>query len=120
MSGGLGRLKRRMLVRGTAIVVAVGVLAGTAFADALSDARQAGYIGERPDGYVALVDSNAPGSVRQLVDEINAQRRAAYQNIANQTGVPVDQVGIRAAQRLFGELPAGTPVLLQNGQWATK
>jgi uncharacterized protein YdbL (DUF1318 family) len=120
MSGGFNRLARRLSACATALVVALGVMTGAAFADALSDARQAGYVGERPDGYVALVDPGAPASVRALVDEINAQRRAAYQNISNQTGVPVDQVGIRAAQRLYSELPPGTPVLLQNGQWARK
>ena len=53
MSGGFKRLTRRLMARGTALVVAIGVVAGAAYADALSDARGAGYVGERPDGYVA-------------------------------------------------------------------
>ncbi|MGF1625481.1 MAG: YdbL family protein [Alphaproteobacteria bacterium] len=110
----------RALSRGAVMLVAMCLMAVSALADSLSDARAAGYIGERPDGYVALVDNNAPGNVRALVDQINAQRRQAYQNVASQTGAPVEQVGIVAAQRIYNEVPGGTYLLSQSGSWYRK
>lgn len=111
---------RRLARYGLAGLMSLGLFIGSAFADSLSDARSAGYIGERPDGYVAIVDNNAPGDVRALVDQINSQRYAAYQNVANQTGAPVDQVGIVAAQRIYNEVPPGTYLLSQSGSWYRK
>lgn len=120
MSRNLKRIVHLIAARGVALLLALGLFAGAAWADALTDARAAGYIGERPDGYVALVDNNAPGWAAQLVNEINAQRRAAFQNVANQTGAPIDQVGIRAAQRIYSEVPPGTYLLSQSGSWYRK
>ncbi|MEZ5669143.1 MAG: YdbL family protein [Alphaproteobacteria bacterium] len=120
MSGGIKSIAHKLAVRGSAAVLALGLIIGPAAADALSDARAAGYIGERPDGYVALVDNGAPGDVRALVDQINSQRYAAYQNVASQTGAPIDQVGIIAAQRIYSEVPSGTFLLSQSGQWYRK
>lgn len=117
---GMTNIVRRLAGYGVAILLTLGLLASAAQADALTDARAAGYIGERPDGYVALVDNNAPASVRQLVDEINAQRRAAFQNVASSTGAPLDQIGIRAAQRIYSEVPSGTYLLSQSGSWYQK
>lgn len=120
MNGFLKRLMRTVFAHGTALLLAAGVLAGTAWADALADARAAGYVGERPDGYVQVIDNSAPSSVQALVNEINAQRRAYYQDIANQYGISLEQAGIRGAELLYPRLPPGTPVMLQNGQWSRK
>ncbi len=111
---------RRIVQGSTAALVALVVLTGAALANPLLDAYSARQIGERPDGFVQLLDANAPASVRQLVEEINAQRRAAYQSAANQTGAPVAQVGIRAAQRIYAQVPAGTMLLGQDGNWYAK
>ena len=120
MQLGLMNLSKSVVSRGAAALLAIGLFVGSAAASPLTDAYSAGYVGERPDGYVALVDNNAPASVRQLVDQINAQRMQAYQSVAAQTGAPIDQVGIRAAQRIYSEVPAGTYLLSQSGNWYTK
>jgi uncharacterized protein YdbL (DUF1318 family) len=114
------RLYRKLAGYGMAGLMGIGLFVGTALADPLSDARNAGYVGERPDGYVAIVDNNAPADVRALVDQINSQRYSAYQNVANETGAPVDQVGIVAAQRIYNEAPSGTYLLSQSGSWYRK
>jgi uncharacterized protein YdbL (DUF1318 family) len=106
-----------------AFVLALAVAFGAALpaaADALDDARAAGLVGERPDGYVGLVDSGAPTNIRALVDQINAARRQAYQQIAQETGATVEQVGMLTAQKLYNQVPAGTYLLDQNGQWVQK
>jgi len=120
MNAGMKNIYRRLAGFGLAALVSLGLFVASAHADALSDARSAGYVGERPDGFVAIVDNNAPSAVRAMVDQINAQRQAAYQNVASQTGAPATQVGIVAAQRIYAEVPPGTYLLSQSGSWYRK
>lgn len=99
-----------------------GLALGTpAFADALDDARAAGQIGERPDGYVALVDAGAPSSVKDLVASINRQRRDAYQKIATEKGVSIEQIGALTAEKIINEkLGAGMFYMDASGAWKQK
>ena len=90
-------------------------------ADPLDDARAAGLVGERPDGYVDLVQPNAPANVQQLVTEINAQRRKVYQELAGQKGVPVEEVGALAAEKTISQkLQPGMYYMNSSGQWVQK
>jgi uncharacterized protein len=101
-----------------ALFVAASLAAFPAAADPLDDARSAGLVGERPDGYVALVDPSAPGDVQALVKSINAQRRAYYQQIADEEGVPVEQIGAITAEKLINEsLQPGWYYMDPSGQW---
>jgi uncharacterized protein YdbL (DUF1318 family) len=72
-----------------------------------AEARAKGAVGERADGYVAAVRENPPADVKQLVDEINAKRRAHYEEIAQRNGAPVEAVAALAGQKLIANLPAG-------------
>lgn len=92
-----------------------------AAADALDDARAAGQIGERPDGYVAVVDAGAPASIKSLADSINRQRREAYQKIANEKGVPIEQIGALTAEKIIREkLKPGMFYMDASGAWKQK
>ncbi len=104
-----------------AAVVAMTAMTGVASADAFTDARNAGLIGERPDGYAAIVNpGSAPASITQLVDSINAQRRAHYEKIAAETGADAQAVGQVTAQQLYAAVPPGTFLMSQSGEWAQK
>ena len=59
------------------LLLCLALPASLAHADALDDARAAGLVGERPDGYVDAVAPNPPANIQQLITEINAQRRQA-------------------------------------------
>ena len=89
-------------------------------ADALSDARARGTIGERFDGFVAVRDPSAPASTRQLVENINAQRRKLYNEVSAREGAKIDAVGRIYARQILGKVPPGTWILRENGQWARK
>jgi uncharacterized protein YdbL (DUF1318 family) len=114
------------LIRATAAVLAIVMLAASplvatpAFAGALDDAKSAGYVGERPDGYLGLVDPGAPASARQLVDDINAKRRAHYASIATKTGSNVRAVGILAGEKLIANTPPGMFYMDAAGRWQRK
>jgi len=62
-----------------------------AVADPLDDAKAAGYILEKPDGYVMAAET-APASLDKLVEDINNRRLKAYERIAKKNGISVEVV----------------------------
>jgi uncharacterized protein YdbL (DUF1318 family) len=103
------------------LVGSFGATSLPAHADPLDDARAAGQVGERADGYVALVDAGAPANVKQLVDDVNAKRRAAYQKIAAEKSVPTEQIGAITAEKIIREiLKPGMYYMDASGSWKQK
>jgi uncharacterized protein len=91
-----------------------------AAAQSLDEAKAEGQVGERIDGYVGVVDANASGEVRALVDEVNAERREKYAEIAAERGTSVQAVAQIAGQKLIARAPGGEYVLGADGQWRQK
>lgn len=112
--------KIKSLLAGLVAVLMLAFAAPAAMADPLDDARAAGQIGERPDGYVAAVNPGAPGNIQALVQSTNAKRQKAYQDIATKQGVPVDQVGALTAEKIIAKLPAGAYYMNSSGAWVQK
>jgi hypothetical protein len=113
---GIGR--RRLL---SLVLVAVAILPATAAPAGPLDAPKAdGLIGERIDGYLGIVDPAAPASVKALVEQVNAQRRQAYADIAQKRGVPVEAVAQIAGEKVVAEAPSGQYVMGADGRWRRK
>src|SRR5262249_53577496 len=111
--------KQTLVVAGLALALVLA--AGTrVFAAPLDDAKAAGLVGERPDGYLAAVQPNSPPDIAALVKEINAKRRAAYEDIARKQNVPVDEVGALTAEKIKAKARAGEYFLNANGTWTQK
>lgn len=91
-----------------------------AVAASLDEAKAAGHVGERPDGYLGVVSSSAPADVRDLVERINAQRRQKYAEVAARTGAGVREVAIVAGQKLIGGTAAGNYYMNAQGQWVRR
>lgn len=89
-------------------------------AASLDEAKSAGYVGERPDGYLGLVSRDAPSDVQRLVDQINSQRRQKYAEIAARTGTDVRQVAILAGQKLVSTTAPGNYFMNAGGQWVRR
>jgi uncharacterized protein YdbL (DUF1318 family) len=77
-------------------------------------------VGERIDGYVGVVDAGAPGDVKALVEQINAERKAKYAEIAQKQGAPVAAVAQIAGKKLIERAPKGQYIMGTNGQWQKK
>ncbi|MFB3118365.1 MAG: YdbL family protein, partial [Myxococcota bacterium] len=86
----------------------------------LDSAKSAGQIGESVDGYVHLVDENAPADVKALVKDVNNKRREKYQSIAKKRGAPVEDVATLAGAKLVERAPAGQYVMDSNAKWRKK
>ena len=111
---------RRVFLTGFGLAALAALAAAPAAANDLDNAKAAGLVGERPDGYLGLVSGNAPPSVRALVDQVNAARRSQYSAIANRTGTNPRDVGILAGRRLIAGSPRGTFVMDSGGGWRRK
>jgi uncharacterized protein YdbL (DUF1318 family) len=99
-----------------AAVLAVGLPAAALDLDA---AKARGLLGERPDGYVEVVDAGASPDVRALAQDVNAKRRVAYEKVARQNGAPVADVAKIAGKKLIDNAPSGAYVKL-DGKWVRK
>jgi uncharacterized protein len=99
----------------------LALTATVAQADSLDDARAAGLLGERPDGYVDIVTASPTPDILSLKEQINAQRRKFYQQLAGEKGVPVEEVGALAAEKTIAQkLKPGMFYMNSSGQWVQK
>lgn len=93
---------------------------GSAFAATLEEAKSAGLIGEKQDGYIGFVQNNVPADVVALVNDVNAQRKERYEQIARENGIAVQDVAKLAFTRAFENTRSGHFVEASPGQWAKK
>lgn len=91
-----------------------------AFAATLDEAKAAGQIGEKQDGYIGFVQNNPPADVVALVNDVNAQRKQRYEQIARENGVPISEVIKLAFARAVENTRSGNYVESNPGQWTTK
>jgi uncharacterized protein YdbL (DUF1318 family) len=101
------------------LIAAVLAVASPAAALGLDAAKARGLIGERPDGYVEVVDTGAAPEVLALARDVNAKRLLAYQKVARQNGAPVADVAKIAGKKLIDSAPPGTYVKI-GGKWVKK
>lgn len=102
----------------TSLFAAALLFAGQAFALDLSQARSQGLVGERLDGYVAVVKPAA--DAQALANDVNARRKAEYERISKQNGQPVSVVGTIAAEKIINGLPSGSLYQGAGGGWTSK
>ncbi len=108
---------------GFAALLALALLAvpsGSVLADQLGNAKKAGSVGERPDGYLGVVDKSAGPEVKALVEEINQKRREKYASIAKKRGTSVKAVAALAGAKLVKNASPGEYVMTNSGKWSQK
>jgi uncharacterized protein YdbL (DUF1318 family) len=90
------------------------------WAQSLSEVKKAGWVGERPDGYLGFVKPNAPGSVKQFVQSINTKRRTRYQEIAKKNGTSLKSVQAIIGPKLIKRAKPGEFIMDATGKWIKK
>ncbi len=110
------------LLRSSALWLSILLLLGAHAANAatLDGAKSTGQIGEGIDGYVHLVDKNAPVDVKALVKDVNNKRREKYASIAKKRGAPVEEVASLAGAKLVERASKGQYVMDRNAKWRKK
>jgi len=78
-------------------------------ASPLDDAKAAGQLGERWDGYLGVVKPN--GAAEALAADINQKRKAHYAQIAAKNGATVEATAAIAGAKLVESAPSGQYVM---------
>lgn len=81
-------------------------------------AKAAGHIGEKADGYVALV--SGPGSLRAVVDDINIKRKAVYAERATANRATVEEYALSSGCNLIAKTRPGEKYQAPDGTWQTR
>jgi len=110
----------RPVVLALALLLAGLLAAPAAHALDLDEAKETGWVGERQDGFVGIVKSDAPSEVQQLVREVNRKRRETYERIADRRDTTVVAVAALAGQKLIRQAPSGHYVQSPDGEWVKK
>ena len=82
----------------------------------VEQAMQAGQVGERYDGYMAVVGTPSP-ELRRQVSASNMRRRNLYIRLSTRRNVTPQLVGMATACQLLAQLPAGGAYMLSDGAW---
>lgn len=118
-------MTRRLSLRLFAIPALVAILTCVAWsapswAIDLQDAKAQGLLGEQPNGYLGLVNANAPAEVKTLMKNINAKRKEEYQAIAQRNHTQLNVVEALAGKKAIERTPGGQYIRLPSGQWTKK
>jgi len=105
---------RALLFAAALIALTTGAQAQEA--SVVAQARVAGLIGERFDGYLGVVTTPSV-ALRTQVAAINIKRRSLFSNLAARRGVGAQDVGVTAACTLLGRVGVGEVYMLADGQW---
>jgi uncharacterized protein YdbL (DUF1318 family) len=93
--------------------LALVALAVPASASPLDDAKAAGQLGERWDGYLGVVKPSE--GAQALAADINVKRKAHYAQIAAKNGATVEATAAIAGAKLVESAPSGQYVMPSSG-----
>ncbi len=82
----------------------------------LQEAKKAGLVGEKPNGYLGVVKGG--GDVQTLVKSVNDQRRKKYEQIAKKNNTSLKNVEALAGKKAIDKTPPGYYVFI--GGWKKK
>lgn len=100
-------------------VLAFAGFTNSSSAITLDDARAQGLVGERPDGLVGAVSSNAATDVAAMIAEINAARLDSYRRLSSKDGAPLEAVQAIAGEKLMAKAREnGWYVMGASGSWS--
>lgn len=101
-----------------ALLLSVTMASPHAAALTLDEVKRDKLVGELPNGYLGLVNPNAPAAVKQFVDDINLQRRQAYRDIAAKSNTTLENVEAITGKKLIERARSGEYVKTDvNGAW---
>lgn len=102
-----------------AVALLVSAVPAAALSPTLEKAKKDGVIGEQVDGYLGMVKGSAPGDVRKEMDQVNAQRKALYQERAKTKGTDVATYAAVVGAKQVQREPKGNWVRTAKG-WQKK
>jgi len=117
-----GTMMRNSVLAGLAALAAIGLVATPALAQrdpAYAAARDAGKVGEQPDGYLGIVGDANP-ALQRLVDDINIKRRSIYAEKAKEKKTTLEAYSLTAGCEAISRTVAGEKYRAPDGSWQTR
>jgi hypothetical protein len=115
-------MMRNSVLAGLAALAAIGLVATPALAQrdpAYAAAREAGKVGEQPDGYLGIVGDANP-ALQRLVDDINIKRRSIYAEKAKEKKTTLEAYSLTAGCEAIARTVAGEKYRAPDGSWQTR
>lgn len=115
-------MMRSSLIAAAAALTALGLVAAPALAQrdpAYAAAREAGKVGEQPDGYLGIVGAADP-ALQRLVDDINIKRRAVYAEKAKENNATLEAYALTAGCQAIARTTPGEKYRAPDGSWQTR
>lgn len=113
----------RKLVLGTAAVLTLAGGATTAAwaqrDPAYDNARGAGQVGEKMDGYLGAVGTPSP-AVQRMVNDINIKRRDVYAARAKAANATLEEYALTAGCLAISRTAPGEKYQAPDGSWQTR
>ena len=100
------------------LIVFLGISVATA--GALDQPKADGTIGEQANGYLGLVRQDASPDIKALINDVNAKRKARYQDIARNQGVSLLEVEKVGGTTAIERTSRGNYVKDAGGAWRKK
>lgn len=111
-------MNRTVATLGAAALALAG-FSGGAWAQDYNAAKASGAIGERIDGYVAVVDGGSP-DLRKVVDDTNIKRKAVYAQKAKAEHATVEEYAFTSGCLLISQTRPGMKYQAPDGSWKTR
>jgi hypothetical protein len=115
-------MMRSSLIAAAAALTTLGLVAAPALAQrdpAYAAAREAGKVGEQPDGYLGIVGTADP-ALQRLVDDINIKRRAVYAEKAKENNATLEAYALTAGCQAIARTTPGEKYRAPDGSWQTR
>ena len=114
-------MKRNNWLTNVFLALLISMLtASIALAGPLTKPKADGLIGEQANGYIGLVTQNAPANIKKLINEVNAKRKAGYQEIAAKQGTSLESVELVGGNTAIGKTLPGNYIRDASGTWRKK
>lgn len=110
----------KMLRRFAAALAASAIIVSPAFAITVQEAKAQCIVGEQADGYLGFAEASSDEALRREVRDINQQRKAVYEDLAQRNGVTVDVTAALTAEQLMNRAASGQCIRDQSGAWRKK
>ncbi|MDO6707027.1 YdbL family protein [Photobacterium sp. 1_MG-2023] len=102
------------------IYIAIFLFCAHVFAIDLQQAKAQGLVGEANNGYLAPVTLSPSSEVRQLIQQVNIDRKESYQRIAVSNGLTLSEVARLAYQKAVEKTESGHFYQNPSGLWVKK
>ena len=108
----------RKIVWLSAAALAVGTPAVAQTSD-YKEAKAAGLVGERVDGYIGIVGEATP-ALQDIVNDINIKRRAVFQKKADENKATLEAYAFTVGCQSIARTKPGEKYQAPDGAWKTR